>query len=233
MKKLSILLSLVLVSFLSFSQKIKVEGVEEKVNDVPRKGLGVEIDLEEKLVKKLWEKKLKEFGKVESSKGAYYVNGGNMSKVSSSPVNIISSIKSSKSGQVVWYAIDLGDSYVTTDNKKGSYRDAEQILKDFAIQCYTEDINNQIEDAQKALEKTEKEREKKVKEGDNLVKDVENNKKEKEKLEQKLKENADDLVKLQAKQEQNKKDQASANQEVEKMKQAVEAVKAKLNKIDR
>lgn len=233
MKKLIFLLVLLVVSSVSFSQKIKVEGVEENVNGVPRKGLGVVVELDEKFVKKLWEKKLKEFGKVDNSKGYFYVNGGNMKGVSSSPVNIISGIKSSKSGHMVWYAIDLGDSYVTTDNKKGSYRDAEQILKDFAIQCYTEDINNQIEDAQKALDKTIKEKEKKVKEGDNLVKDVEDNKKDKAKLEQKLKENAEDLVKLQNKQEQNKKDQAAAAQDVEKMKQAVEAVKQKLNKIDK
>lgn len=233
MKKLLVLLIGLAIATGAYAQKIKVEGVEESVNGVPRKGLGVEIQLEKKLIEKMWEKKLKDFGKVESSKGTYMVNGGNMSGVSSTPVNIISQIKESKSGYMVWYAIDLGDSYVTADNKKGSYRDAERILKEFAAACYTEDINNQINDAQKALDKTVRDQEKKVKEGENLVKEVGDNGKEKQKLEEKLKENAEELKKLQAEIEQNKKDQAAAAQEVEKMKLAVEAVKAKLDKIDK
>ena len=51
-------------------------------------------------------------------------------------------------------------------------------------------------------------------------------------IEQKIKDNAAELIQLQKDIEQNKLDQQKAGQDVEKMKKALEVVKAKMNTIE-
>ncbi|MFL5727901.1 MAG: hypothetical protein ACJ75J_00320, partial [Cytophagaceae bacterium] len=178
-----------------------------------------------------WKKQLKNYGKVEYSKGIYTVPVANVPSISSSPCRITSIVKSSGKGTQVWYSIDLGNSHVTSSGNSSAYKAAEKILNDFAILCYRDDINNQIKDAEKALSNSVKDQEKEVKEGEQLVKDVEKNKQEKINLEQKIKENGEQAVQLQKDITQNKTDQATAAQQVEKMKKALEVVKAKLTTV--
>jgi hypothetical protein len=109
---------------------------------------------------------------------------------------------------------------------------AEKILHDFGVMVYRENINDQIKDAEKVLSQTVKAQEKKVKQGVDLVNKVDRNKQQKINLEQKLKENAEELIQLQKDIEQNKLDQGASSVEVEKVKKAVEAVKAKLLQVE-
>ncbi|MFN3403860.1 MAG: hypothetical protein ACK40G_07175 [Cytophagaceae bacterium] len=214
---------------ISFAQKIKVAESSEVIDKISRTGLYVIIDLDEKMVDKLWEKHLKTYGKTESSKKTYTLNIANISSVSSNPCKVVSKVEGSGKGTKVWWAIDLGTSHVTSSNNSSAYKAAEKILHEFALTCYREDINDQIKEAEKALNSSVKSQEKKVKEGEQLLSDIEKNKKEKANLEQKLKDNADELEKLKKDVEQNKQDQSAAAQEVEKMKKALEVVKQKLN----
>jgi hypothetical protein len=216
---------------LSSAQKIKVTESEESIEKIPRKGLSTIIELDDNEVENNWKKQLKTYGKVDNSKGIYTVAVANVPSVSSSPCRITSIVKSSGKGTQVWYAIDLGSAYVTSQGNSGAYKAAEKILNDFAIFCYKDDINSQIKDAEKALSNSVKAQEKEINEGEGLVKDVERNKQDKINLEQKIKENGEQAVQLQKDIAKNKTDQAAAAQNVEKMKKALEVVKAKLTTV--
>ena len=125
--------------------------------------------------------------------------------------------------------IDAGDAFVTKSHTKWSA--LEKVLHDFGVLAYTDDINEQIADAEGALEKASKVYDKTIKEGERLSTSLDRNVQKKADLEQQLKDNADEKVQLQSDIETNKKEQTSSSQEVDKMKEAVELVKAKLNNV--
>ena len=188
----------------------------------------MDLQLDKKFVEKMWKKKLKEFsGKIGGAKGGSMIEGASISPIAKNPINIYTSVNKSKGGTQVWWAIDMGSSYLA---KGGSgWSAAEKILLDFGREAYREDINKQISEAEKALAKSIKTYEKEVGEGEDLVKDIEKNGKDKIKLEQELVQNGEDLVQLKKDTEQNKKDQENAKKDSEKMKVAVDAVRAKLD----
>jgi hypothetical protein len=214
----------------SSGQKISVSQSSETIEKIPRTGLSVVIALDDDEVEDEWKKQLKNYGKVESSKGVYTVAVANIPSVSSSPCRVTSIVKSSGKGSQVWWTIDLGNQMLTSNSSAS--KAAEKILHDFAVLCYRDDITNQIKEAEKALANSVKTQEKEVKEGQDLVKDVEKNKQDKIALEQKIIQNGKDLEQLQKDIAQNKTDQGSAAADVEKMKKAVEVVKSKLTTID-
>lgn len=228
MKKSAAFIFALLVINLCMAQKVKVSETSEKIDEIPRTGMSTLIELDNKKVEKAWEKQLKSYGKVTSSKGTYTIPVANVPGVSSQPCIVTSVVKTSGKGTLIWWSIDMGKEHVTSSGSPSAYKAAEKILNDFALQCYRDDVNEQIEEAEKALSSAVKAQEKEVKEGEGLVRDVERNKQEKATLEQKLKQNGEDLIRLQSNIEQNKKDQAAAGQDVEKMKKALEVVKAKL-----
>jgi hypothetical protein len=230
MKNITTFLLLLLTLNLSFAQKAKVVESTEAIDKISRSGLSTIIELDKKNVDKAWEKQLKNYGKVESSKGVYTIAVANIPGVSSACV-ITSIVKSSGKGTSVWWSIDMGKQHVSSQGNPSSYKAAEKILYDFATTCYKDDISEQIKEAEKAVANSVKVQEKEVKEGETLVRDVERNKQEKINLEQKIKENGEQLVKLQSDIEQNKKDQTAAAQDVEKMKKALDLVKQKLAQV--
>jgi hypothetical protein len=223
---------LMVIAFPTFAQKVMVTEHDETIDNVTRKGMSTIILLEQEITEKSWLKKLKEFGKVESQKNNYTVEIANISGISSTPVRIISTISQSDKGSKVFWSIEMGKAYVSTKDDPAKYTIAEKILHDFAVMVYREDINDQIKDAEKVLSQTVKTQDKKVRIGSDLVNKVERNKQQKLTLEQKLRDNADELLQLQKDIEQNKLDQAASVVEVGKVKNAVEAVKAKLLKVE-
>lgn len=231
MKKLTTFLLLLITINLATAQKVKVVEGNELIDKIPRSGLSTLIELDKKMVEKLWEKQLKSYGKVDESKGVYTIAIAKIPAVSSTPCIVTSIVKSSGKGTQIWWSIDMGKSHVTSSGNSSAYRAAEKVLYDFAISAYRDDVNEQLKEAEKAVANAVKTQEKEVKEGEGLVKDVEKNKQEKINLEQKIKENGENLVSLQKDIEQNKKDQSAAAQDVEKMKKAMEIVKQKLSQI--
>lgn len=225
------LFALLLVANFVLAQKPTVSEGQEILNDITRTGMFTVVNLDNKTLDKAWEKKLKEYGKVSSSKGIYTITGAEIPGVTSKPAQVYSVVKKEKNGTKIWWAIDLGTSFVTSSTNSGAYSGASKILSDFAIASYKEDINIQIAEAEKELGKTVKEYEKEVTNGQNLAKSVERNKQEKAALEQKLIDNANELKQLEKDIQTNKTDQEKAASEVEKMKKAVEVVKSKLDQV--
>jgi hypothetical protein len=217
---------------MAIAQKVTVIEQDETIENVIRKGMSTVIVLDQEEVEKAWIKKLKEFGKVDVQKNVYIVESALISGISTTPVRIISTIIQSDKGSRVFWSIEMGKAYVSTKDDPEKFSIAEKILHDFGVMVYRENINDQIKDAEKVLSQTVKAQEKKVKQGVDLVNKVDRNKQQKINLEQKLKENAEELIQLQKDIEQNKLDQGASSVEVEKVKKAVEAVKAKLLQVE-
>lgn len=220
------------IQFISLAQKVTVTEGSETVEQISRSGMSTMIELDEKIIRKAWEKHLKQYGKIESNKDVYTILVAQVSPVSNKPCRVFSKLTSTPKGTKVWWAIDLGDAYVNSATNNSSYNAAKKILHDFAVQAYKDDVNEQIKSAEKALATSVKNQEKEIKEGDDLVKAVDRNKQEKLSLENKLVENGKQLEQLKKDIEKNKQDQQSAVQDVEKMKKALEVVKQKLNQIE-
>lgn len=228
MKKIILWVALA-VSSVALSQTVTITESDMVVNKINRTGLGTILELDDNDVEKLWKKELKEFGSTGKEGKFIYLEHAEMPSLTSKKVRVYSSVEKSGKGVLVWVAVDLGDAWVTKSHPK--YSSLEKILRDFAVKAYTEDINEQIEDAEDALNKTTKDYEKEVKEGEKLVDDLKDNAEEKTRLQQELEDNAKNKVDLEKDIEQNKKDQAAGQQEVEKMKKALELVKSKLTQI--
>ena len=230
MKKIFIAGVICLGSFLGYSQKsINVVSKEIVVEKITRKGLAVTLELDEKFVRENWKKYIKDFGKSDSKGNAYWIDVANISAISNSPVKMYSSLESSGKGTMLWLGIDLGDKHVVEGGE--GYDATKKFLKDFALSCYKQDFEDQINEATKALESSQKKDEKVIKEGEKLVSNHQDNASEKIKLEEALKRNASEKIQIEKDQEQNKKDQVASKEEVAKMKKALELKQAELSQL--
>lgn len=228
MKNIILAAFAVLMTTTAFSQvSIPVTERDMKIDKISRTGLSIRLDLDKKFVKDLWKKKLKEYGKVS---GSLSMDAATIPSISSRSVRVLSSVTSDGKGCIVWFAVDLGDKWVTKNGGTG-YSAAEKILKDFGLSCYREEINEEIKDAEKALAKVVKEEENVIKKGEQLQHDIEKNGKEKERLDQEIIDNAEEKKQLESDIEQNKKDKEKAKEDVSEAQKAVEIVKAKLQKV--
>ena len=231
-KLMRIVFSLLVISCLSaLAQKVEIEEKAMKSFGLERNGFATTLALEDKFVEKAWVKKLKEFGKVERDKNEYKVNLAEVPSVSNAQVTIYSYVLPSSGGVMVWYAIDKGSGYVNEENKK-EFDAAVKILHDFGVERYVADINEQIKEAEDALRDVVKDQEKVVNKGSKLATDLEENKEHKIELLQELKSNKADSIVLEKEISFNLKEQDKMKQEVEKMKIALDNVKAKLDEVE-
>lgn len=227
MKKLFSLFTALLISVVSLAQGVVAESSEIEIDKIARPGLEIVLKLEKKQVKEYWKKHLKQYGKVETSGNEFNIKAAKVPSLSSDPVSIISKVDKTGKGVVVFWAIDLGDKWVSSGGK--GYTEAKKILQDFGITAYKNDINDQIKEAEKNLKKAEKAQEKSEKEGEKLKNDLKKNGEDKIRLENDLVKNKEDKGKLEQDIESNKKDQSKKKEEVGEAKKALDKVKAKLD----
>jgi|GEM_PF-1187989 len=214
-----------LTAVAGFSQvrEIQAAPMKDKIESINREGSGITIELNDKAIVKEWENELKAYGKLTKISGeGYKVIGAYFPGVAGTCI-IYSKCYASTKGYVVWWAIDTGSDAIA------SAAPLEKKLVDFARQQYIRDVNSQIQDAEAAVKSAVKIQQKQIDKGETLVSNINKNGLEKIKLEETLKENAAELVQLNADVEQNKLDQQKSQEEVNKMEQALEIVKAKLN----
>lgn len=180
--------------FLSFILSIQAQSKKEisvmsgqsEIQKVERKGMQVLIELDDKFVSKNWAQKLKDFGKVETDKGSFIINGASIPDISSA-CTIYSSVTKTSKGVFVFWAIDLGSEYIIEGHDK--YDVAKKKLREYAAGLYIADVNVQIAEAESALNSSVKSQEKLIKQGESLKNDTKKNAKDKTNLEKKLAEN--------------------------------------------
>lgn len=210
---------------------VKVEEKSMVLAGVSRTGMSTVLELDYDDVEKAWLKKLKDYGKYTSEKGVYTVESCVIPSISSTAVRIISTVVKTSKGAEVFWAIDMGTSYVSRTTPK-EFTEASKILHDFGVQCYIDDINEQIKEAESVLSTSVKNQEKLANNGENLQKNVDSNRKKKKEYEQNIIDLDKEYDQLLKDIEQNKMDQTAAAQEVERLKKALESVKSKLTLVE-
>lgn len=180
-------------AFAQSKKDIAVISAHTQVQQVEREGMQVIIELEEKFVTKAWMQKMKSFGKVESDKNSYVIHGASIPDISSS-CTLYSTVFTTKSGTVIFWAIDLGSMYITQGHEH--YEKAQKKLHSYAKEIYIADVNVQIVAAEEALSESVKNQEKLIKQGESLRSALQKNVKDKADMESKLLENGTEFSRL-------------------------------------
>ncbi|WP_018621471.1 hypothetical protein [Spirosoma luteum] len=186
-------------------------------------GLYLTLQGDGKQIEKDWETQLQKYGRVSASRGTYRVPTASIPSISSEPINLVSTVKSSRTSATIFAAFDLGSgNYVTTGGT--GYSGAEELLKNFSGSTL---YQQEVRGAQGSFDEAQKNRQKLVRNGERLQRAIEQNAKEKERLLKRMEDNDKELVQLQKDTETNKTEQEKALLELESRKSNVEAVKAK------
>lgn len=196
---------------------------ESTVDKTKVPGLYLTVQGDGKQIEKDWESQLQKFGRSSSSRGTYRVPNASIPAMSSEPVNLVSSVKSSKTSATIFAGFDLGNGNFVTTGGTG-YSAAESLLKDFANNSL---YNLEVRTAEGSFDEAQKSHQKMVRKGEQLQRSIDQNAKEKERLLKRIDDNAKELEQLQKDIETNKTDQEKALTELDSRKNNVEAVKAK------
>ncbi|MFN0049168.1 MAG: hypothetical protein ACKVOU_08610 [Cytophagales bacterium] len=230
--KIVLLLGLLLSMVLGFSQKVMVTETEEKADGINRKGVSILLELDESVVRKQWQKKLKELGSLKTRNGVIIIDQGNMPVVSPSPVKIVSTVQNDTKGTKVWYSIELSENQFVTSTESEKFASASKFLKDFGVALYIQDINEQIKEAEKVLASLVKDQEKTILRGENLKTAIYKNRDNRLALIEKIS-HIDSTYKLiQIDSAKNVANQKAIGEDVDKMKRAVDIVKNKITKVE-
>jgi len=213
----------------AFAQTAEISASEQAINGVNWQGQQLTVQLDPKFVEKQWKDHLsEEAGKVKQSKGVLTVEGAVIGAISAKPMRLISTVGSGAKGSYIWWSLDTGSGELTSKESDA----AKEFLSTFATKLYRADVLMQINRAEEVLKDTKKEQDRVHREADNISKDIERNKERKKELEAELVRNAEQLVQLEKNVELNKKQQELSRQRVLEMEKALEAVRAKLSKIN-
>lgn len=188
-------------------------------------GLYLTIQGDGKQIEKDWETQLQKYGRVSASRGTYRIPSASIPAISSDLINMVSTVKSSRTSATIFAAFDLGSGHYVTTGGTG-YSSAEELLKNFSGSTL---YGQEVRVAQDGFDEAQKNHQKLVRNGERLQRAIEQNAKEKERLLKRLDDNDKELVQLQKDTETNKTEQEKALLELDSQKSNVEAVKAKSN----
>jgi hypothetical protein len=225
-----LIVSFFIVPFILQAQKIQISSAEEVIQKISRQGFKATLKLDEKKVERAWENYLREVGKVESSRNIYTVESAKIKAIADKPLRIISKVDANNNQTTIFYALDLGSSYVTRQSSQAEQ--AEKFLHDFVTKVYDDEFGSELKNAEKMLAIATKQQERKKQEGEELAKELARKKTEHENLQRKLEDNKRDQEKLNTDLEKNKQAQSAAVTEVEKNKKIVEDIRQKFSSLD-
>ncbi len=233
-KSLLILLAICLTTLGSYAQKSPVDEADMSINNIPRKGQRVSIQLDNKRVEAAWLKMLGEkFGsKLKNSKGVLNMDGVIIEEIAPTPIRVISKVDGTPTGTTVWWSIDLGNAYLGKEATPVQWKSAEKYLKDFARMMYREDLVSQITEAERALVASQNNHSAVIEKSSTIKKDIEKNKLRKVEIQQMLAANAAELQQYNNLIDANLKEQEAARGDIVSMRIALEAVKDRMTKIE-
>ena len=233
-RSLLIVLLVCLASLGSYAQKSPVNEEDKSINNIPRKGQQVSMQLDSRRVETAWLKQLSEkFGsKLKNTKGVLTMDGVVIEEIAPNPIRVISKVDATPTGTTVWWSIDLGNAYLAKDATPVQWKSAEKYLKDFARMMYREDLVSQIAEAERALVASQNNNIAVIEKQNSIKKDVDKNKVRKVEIQQQLATNAAELQQLNNLIDLNLKEQEASRGDIVNMRIALEAVKDRMNKIE-
>ena len=216
------------------AQRSPVDEADQNINNIPRKGQRVSMQLDNKRVEAAWLKQLNDQfpGKVKNNKGTITMDGVTIPDISPTPVRIISRVDALPTGTGVWWSMDLGNAYLGQASTPAQWKAGEKYLKDFARAMYREDLVAQITDAEKALVTSQNNHVAVIAKADAVKKEIEKNKARKLEIQQQLAANAAELQQLNNQVDTNLKEQEAARADIVNQRVALEAVKDRMGKIE-
>ncbi|WP_125932561.1 hypothetical protein [Hymenobacter glacialis] len=228
------LLFICLATLGSYAQKSPVDEVDMSINNIPRKGQRVSIQLDNKRIEAAWLKQLSDkFGnKLKNNKGVLNLDGIIIEEIAPTPIRVISKVDGTPTGTTVWWSIDLGNAYLGKEATPVQWKSAEKYLKDFARTMYREDLVSQIAEAERALVASQNNHNAVIEKSSAIKKDVEKNKVRKIEIQQLLAANAAELQQYNNLIDANLKEQEAARGDIVSMRIALEAVKDRMTKIE-
>ncbi|GAB3697732.1 hypothetical protein GCM10027592_22150 [Spirosoma flavus] len=198
---------------------------ESTIDKAKVSGLYLTVQGDGKQIEKDWETELRKYGNMSASRGTYRVTNADISAISSEPINLASTVKSSRSAATIFVSFDLGNGNYVRPGSAG-YAAAESFLKNFSDNSL---YGLEVKTAEGSFDEAQRIHQKTVRRGEQLQRAIEQNAKEKDKLLKRIEDNAKELEQLQKDIETNKTEQATALTELENQKKNIEAVKAKKN----
>ncbi|SFQ74429.1 hypothetical protein [Hymenobacter arizonensis] len=233
-KSLLILFVLCLATLSSYAQKSVVDEYDMSINNVPRTGQRVSVQLDNKRVEAAWLKQLSEkFGsKLKNTKGVLTMDGVIIEEIAPTPIRVISKVDATPTGTTVWWSIDLGNAYLAKEKTPVQWKSAEKYLKDFARMMYREDLVSQIAEAERALVASQNNHMAVIEKSNTIKKDIDKNKARKLEIQQMLATNAAELQQFNNLIDANLKEQEAARGDIVNMRVALEAVKDRMTKIE-
>ncbi len=229
-----LLLLLLVTGLRATAQRSPVDESDENINNIPRKGQRVSMQLDTKRVQTSWNKQLADqfTSKVKVNKDVITLTGVTIADISPTPVNVISLVKATPTGTAVWWSIDLGNAYLGQAATPTQWKAAEKYLKDFARSMYREDLVTQVSDADRQLLNAQNSHTLVISKLDAIKKDIDKNKAKKLEIQQLLIANAAEMQQLNNQVDANLKEQEAARTNIVNMKLALEAVKDRMSKIE-
>ena len=223
-----------LASLGGYAQKSPVDEADMSINNIPRKGQRVSVQLDNRRVEASWLKQLNDkFGsKLKNNKGVLTLDGVVIDEIAPNPVRVISKVDATPTGTTVWWSIDLGNAYLGKDATPVQWKSAEKYLKDFARMMYREDLVAQIAESERSLVASQNNHMAVIAKSDAIKKDIERNKARKLEIQQLLATNAAELQQYNNLIDLNLKEQEAARGDIVNMRVALEAVKERMNKIE-
>ena len=233
-RSLLILLLVCLATLGGYAQKSPVDEADMTINNIPRKGQRVSMQLDNRRVEAAWLKQLSEkFGsKVKNTKGILTMDGVIIEEIAPNPIRVISKVDASPTGTAVWWSIDLGSAYLGKDATPVQWKSAEKYLKDFARMMYREDLVSQISEAERALIASQNNNAAVIEKQNSIKKDIDKNKLRKTEIQLQLAGNAAELQQLNNLIDLNLKEQESSRGDIVNMRISLESVKERMNKIE-
>ncbi len=220
---LSIALTSCLLAFTTSTFAQTVYAGESTVDKAKVTGLYLTIQGDGKQIEKDWETQLQTYGRASSSRGTYRVPNASIPAISSEPINVVSTVKSSRTAATIFASFDLGNGNLVTTGGTG-YSAAEDLLKSFADKSL---YGQEVKMAEGGFDEAQKNHQKTVRNGERLQREIEQNAKEKERLLKRIDDNAKELEQLNKDIITNKTEQETALTELDSRKKNVEAVKSK------
>ena len=221
-------------SYTTFAQKSPVDETDMSINNIPRKGQRVSIQLDSKKIEAAWLKQLtdKFASKVKNTKGIITMDGVIIEELSPTPIRVISKVDATSTGTSVWWSIDLGNAYLGKDATPKQWTAGEKYLKDFSRTMYREDLVAQISESEKALVASQNNHMAVIEKSNVIKKDIDKNKARKLEIQQLLAANAAELQQFNSLIDRNLKEQEAARGDIVSMRVALEAVKERMTKLE-
>lgn len=229
LKKLSTLVTFVLISTLVVAQTVTVKKETARVKGENMEGYEVSLDGPFENIETAYLKLLKTLGKVKQSDDGIVVSEPSINGLAfTQPVFAVAKEKG-KTG-AAW--IGIKTSAWSKEDADKVNRELEKILKDFGVKFYRDQIQVQVDESTRASLAVDKQKQRLSNENKNLTIKLEDNKREKLQLEKSLEANRLENEMLLKKIEKNKHDQDSVSLAGEQIKKVVEMHKEKQRKVN-